>query len=117
MTEWPTSSAEQFGTLDSLYPGRIDLGVGRSSGSVSDRVALALRSTPETRERFPSDLRDMQSMFHTYVPGQAVHAIPGAGQNVPVWLLGSSTFTAQQAAVLGLPLAFATHIGPDSLDA
>ncbi len=113
----PLVVAEQFGTLDSLYPGRIDLGVGRSSGSVSDGITHALRSTPEARERFPSDLREVKSLFRKYTPDQAIRAVPGAGLDVPIWLLGSSTFSAQQAATLGLPFAFATHIGPDALGA
>lgn len=113
----PLVVAEQFGTLDLLYPGRIDLGIGRSSGSVSDAITRALRSTPEARERFPSDVRELQSLFGKCTPDQAIQAVPGAGQDVPIWLLGSSTFSAQQAATLGLPFAFATHIGPDSLGA
>src|SRR5258706_2311267 len=113
----PLVVAEQFGTLDSLYPGRIDLGVGRSSGSVSDGITHALRSTPEARERFPSDLREVKSLFRKYTPDQAIRAVPGAGLDVPIWLLGPSTFSAQQAATLGLPFAFATHIGPDALGA
>jgi luciferase family oxidoreductase group 1 len=113
----PLVVAEQFGTLESLYPGRIDLGVGRSSGTVSDDVTRALRATPEARERFPSDLREMQLLFRDRTAEQMVRAVPGAGLNVPIWLLGSSTFSAQQAAMLGLPFAFAMHIGGDSLDA
>jgi luciferase family oxidoreductase group 1 len=111
----PLVVAEQFGTLESLYPGRIDLGVGRSSGSVSDSVTRALRTTPEARERFPSDLREMQSLFRKCAPDQTVHAVPGAGLDVPIWLLGSSTFSAQQAAMLGLPFAFLFTYFPQPL--
>jgi luciferase family oxidoreductase group 1 len=106
---------EQFGTLESLYPGRIDLGVGRSSGSVGESVARALRSTSETRERFPDDLREMQSLFRPFTPDQALRAVPGAGLEVPIWVLGSSTFSAREAAMLGLPFAFGSHVNPDSL--
>jgi luciferase family oxidoreductase group 1 len=107
--------AEQFGTLESLYPGRIDLGVGRASGS-TDAVTKALRSTQEARERFPDDLRELQSFFREPEAGNNVRAIPGAGLDVPIWVLASSPYSAQQAAALGLPLTFATHIGPDARD-
>ncbi|HEY4352919.1 MAG TPA: LLM class flavin-dependent oxidoreductase [Paraburkholderia sp.] len=112
----PFVIAEQFGTLESLYPGRIDLGVGRASGS-ADEVAKVLRSTPEARERFPDDLRDLQSFFREPEPESKVRAVPGAGLDVPIWVLASSPYSAQEAARLGLPLAFATHIGPDARDA
>jgi luciferase family oxidoreductase group 1 len=113
----PFVVAEQYGTLESLYPGRIDLGIGRASGSIGDEVAKALRSTQEARERFPGDLRELQSLFRRPLPGQTLHAVPGAGLDVPIWVLASSTYSAQQAAQLGLPLAFASHIGADTRDA
>ncbi|HVE09968.1 MAG TPA: LLM class flavin-dependent oxidoreductase [Paraburkholderia sp.] len=113
----PLAVAEQFGTLESLHPGRIDLGVGRASGCDNDEVALALGSTPQTRERFPDDLRALLSFFRATPPEQKVHAIPGAGLDVPVWVLASSTYSAEQAAQLGLPLAFASHIGAAVRDA
>jgi luciferase family oxidoreductase group 1 len=113
----PLVIAEQFGTLESLYPGRIDLGVGRASGSVHDDVAKMLRSTQEARERFPQDLRELQALFREPEPGKPVCAVPGAGLDVPLWVLASSPFSAQQGAQLGLPLAFATHIGADARDA
>jgi luciferase family oxidoreductase group 1 len=114
----PLVIAEQFGTLASFYPGRIDLGMGRASGSTSDDGILrALRWTQDARDRFPIDLREVQSLFREPAPDQVVQAVPGAGLDVPIWLLGSSTFSAQQAGTLGLPFAFATHIGPDSLGA
>ena len=111
----PFMVAEQFGTLESLYPGRIDLGVGRASGS-ADAVTKALRSSQEARERFPDDLRELQSFFREPEPGNNLRAVPGAGLDVPIWVLASSPYSAQQAAALGLPLAFATHIGPDARD-
>jgi luciferase family oxidoreductase group 1 len=113
----PLVIAEQFGTLESLYPGRIDLGVGRASGSANDDVAKVLRSTQQARERFPDDLRELQSLFREPEPAHTVRAVPGAGLDVPIWVLASSPFSAQQGAQLGLPLAFATHIGPDARDA
>ncbi|APR38921.1 LLM class flavin-dependent oxidoreductase [Paraburkholderia sp. SOS3] len=112
----PFVIAEQFGTLESLYPGRIDLGVGRASGS-ADEVAKVLRSTQEARERFPDDLRELQSFFREPEPESKVRAVPGAGLDVPIWVLASSPYSAQQGARLGLPLAFATHIGADARDA
>jgi luciferase family oxidoreductase group 1 len=111
----PFMVAEQFGTLESLYPGRIDLGVGRASGS-ADEVEKALRSTQQARERFPDDLLELQSFFREPEPGNKVRAVPGAGLDVPIWVLASSPYSAQQAARLGLPLAFATYIGPDARD-
>ncbi len=110
----PLVIAEQFGTLESLYPGRIDLGLGRAPGS--DRVTMqALRRNPMSAENFPHDVQELQAYFRDAVPGQAVHAVPGTGLHVPLWLLGSSTFSAQLAAALGLPFAFASHFAPDQL--
>lgn len=110
----PLAIAEQFGTLDALYPGRIDLGLGRASGS-DQRVAQALRrkldSDPNT---FPQDVLELQSLIVD--DGQTgVHAIPGAGAAVELWILGSSTYGAQVAAGLGLPYAFASHFAPAAL--
>jgi luciferase family oxidoreductase group 1 len=109
----PLVIAEQFGTLESLYPGRIDLGLGRAPGT-DQRTARALRRTLEGGggDAFPQDVMELQSYFAPVQPGQAVRAVPGAGLNVPIWLLGSSLFSAQLAAALGLPFAFASHFAP-----
>ena len=112
----PLVIAEQFGTLASLYPDRIDLGLGRAAGG-HDGVLRALRVGPAARDRFPSDVRELQFFFREPTPDQKIHAVPGAGLSVPIWLLGSSTFSAEQAGALGLPFAFATHIGPDAVGA
>ena len=106
----PLVVAEQFGTLESLFPGRIDLGLGRAPGS--DQVtALALRRNDNV-DSFPQDVVELLGYFREPVPGQRVKAVPGAGLNVPVWILGSSLFGAQLAAELGLPYAFASHFAP-----
>jgi luciferase family oxidoreductase group 1 len=112
----PLVIAEQFGTLASLYPGRIDLGVGRAPGS--DQItAHALRRTLQGDiDRFPQDVVELMGYFRPAVPGQAVRAVPGAGLDVPVWILGSSLFGAQLAAVLGLPFAFASHFAPAEME-
>ena len=111
----PLIIAEQFGTLESLYPGRIDLGLGRAPGT-DHRTAHALRRQRVGSDRdFPQDVVELQAYFRTAAPLQAVRAIPGAGLQVPVWLLGSSLFSAQLAAMLGLPYAFASHFAPDQL--
>jgi luciferase family oxidoreductase group 1 len=108
----PLLIAEQFGTLESLYPGRIDLALGRAPGT--DRVTMAaLRRSDSSADTFPQDVLELQSYFRAPEPGQAVRAIPGAGLDVPIWLLGSSMFSAQLAAELGLPFAFASHFAPD----
>jgi luciferase family oxidoreductase group 1 len=111
----PLVIAEQFGTLESLYPGRIDLGLGRAPGT--DMVTTrALRRDPMAgAEHFPQDVMELQGYFRPAVQGQAVRAVPGAGLRVPIWLLGSSLYSAQLAAHLGLPFAFASHFAPDSL--
>jgi luciferase family oxidoreductase group 1 len=110
----PLVIAEQFGTLESLYPGRIDLGVGRAPGT--DLQGLqALRRDPARAEEFPQDVQELQAFLAPAQPGQVIQAVPGAGLNVPVWILGSSTFGAQLAAHLGLPYAFASHFAPDAL--
>ncbi|KAB7619640.1 LLM class flavin-dependent oxidoreductase [Alkalilimnicola sp. S0819] len=110
----PLVVAEQFGTLESLYPGRIDLGLGRAPGT-DQRTARALRRYFEAAEQFPQDLAELQGYFQQAKPGQAVQAVPGAGLRVPIWLLGSSLFSAQLAALRGLPFAFASHFAPDQL--
>jgi luciferase family oxidoreductase group 1 len=110
----PLVIAEQFGTLESLYPGRIDLGLGRAPGTDS-RTAMALRRDLVTAgDRFPDDVIELQSYFAPAQPGR-IRAVPGAGLDVPIWLLGSSLFSAQLAAQLGLPFAFASHFAPDYL--
>src|ERR1700693_4186890 len=111
----PLVIAEQFGALESLYPGRIDLGLGRAPGT-DQRTARALRRDMiDSSDRFPQDVIELLSYFKAVAPGQAVRAYPGAGLNVPVWILGSSLFGAQLAAALGLPFAFASHFAPDHL--
>jgi luciferase family oxidoreductase group 1 len=111
----PLVIAEQFGTLASLYPGRIDLGLGRAPGT-DPVTARALRRTLESSpDSFPQDVVELQSYFQPATPHQTVRAVPGAGLNVPIWLLGSSLFSAQLAAALGLPFAFASHFAPDHM--
>ena len=113
----PLVIAEQFGTLAALYPGRIDLGVGRAPGT-DQRTALALRRTLEGDiENFPNDVVELIALLGDSQPGQPVRAIPGSGSHVPVWMLGSSLYGAQLAAALGLPYAFASHFAPDQLEA
>ena len=111
----PLVIAEQFGTLESLYPGRIDLGLGRAPGT--DRMTThALRRTLASSDNdFPQDVVELQSYFRGAAPQQVVYAVPGVGLDVPLWLLGSSLFSAQLAAHLGLPYAFASHFAPDYL--
>jgi luciferase family oxidoreductase group 1 len=109
----PLMVAEQFGTLASLYPGRIDLGLGRAPGT-DQRTSRALRRDMlGTAEAFPQDVLELQFYFREAEPNQPVRAVPGAGLNVPIWLLGSSLFSAELAARLGLPFAFASHFAPD----
>jgi luciferase family oxidoreductase group 1 len=111
----PLVIAEQFGTLESMYPGRIDLGLGRAPGT-DLLTARALRRAPiGNADSFPQDVLELQAYFHPARPGQAIRAVPGAGLHVPIWLLGSSLFSAQLAAKLGLPFAFASHFAPDHL--
>ncbi|GGE65692.1 hypothetical protein GCM10011533_17560 [Streptosporangium jomthongense] len=107
----PLVIAEQFGTLESLYPGRIDLGLGRAPGT-DPITARALRRDGLGAEQFPEDVARLQSLLGPLQPGQAVKAIPGAGTRVPLWLLGSSLYSAQLAAMRGLPYAFAGHFAP-----
>jgi luciferase family oxidoreductase group 1 len=111
----PLVIAEQFGTLASLYPGRIDLGVGRAPGS--DQLTVrALRRGPLAAESFPADVVELMDYFRSPDGGRLVRAVPGAGLDVPVWILGSSLFGAQLAAELGLPYAFASHFAPAALE-
>ncbi|WP_203298886.1 LLM class flavin-dependent oxidoreductase [Marinobacter sediminum] len=107
----PLVIAEQFGTLESLYPGRIDLGLGRAPGT-DPVTARALRRDGLGAEQFPEDVARLQELLGPLHPGQAVKAIPGAGTKVPIWLLGSSLYSAQLAAMRGLPYAFAGHFAP-----
>ncbi|MFD2092010.1 LLM class flavin-dependent oxidoreductase [Blastococcus deserti] len=111
----PLTVAEQFGTLEAMYPGRIDLGLGRAPGS-DQNTMYALRRDPNSADRFPQDVLELQGYLtgQTRVPG--VDAIPGKGSNVPLYILGSSMFGATLAAALGLPYAFASHFAPQMLE-
>jgi luciferase family oxidoreductase group 1 len=107
----PLVIAEQFGTLASLFPGRIDLGLGRAPGS--DQLTIrALRRYHSAADSFPNDVAELMYYFRPVEPGQAVQAVPGAGLEVPIWILGSSLYGAQLAAAMGLPFAFASHFAP-----
>jgi luciferase family oxidoreductase group 1 len=110
----PLVIAEQFGTLETLYPSRIDLGLGRAPGT-DQRTLLALRRDPSAADTFPQDVLELQALLGPLQPGQLVQAVPGTGLNVPIWILGSSLFGAQLAAMLGLPYAFASHFAPAAL--
>ncbi len=111
----PLVIAEQFGTLASLYPDRIDLGLGRAPGT--DQIAMrALRRDPQAAEHFVDDVRELQALFAPAQPGQRIRAVPGEGIDVPLWILGSSLYGAQVAAHFGLPYSFASHFAPDALD-
>lgn len=110
----PYIIAEQFGTLERLYPGRIDLGLGRAPGT--DQLTLrALRRAPESAENFPQDVLELQAFLAEAGPNQRIEAVPAAGTNVPLWILGSSNFGAMLGAELGLPYSFASHFAPDLL--
>jgi luciferase family oxidoreductase group 1 len=112
----PLVIAEQFGTLAALFPGRIELGLGRAPGT-DQATARALRREMDSGEdTFPQDVLELQAYFKPTQPGQKIRAIPGAGLEVPLWLLGSSLYSAQLAAMLGLPFAFASHFAPDHLE-
>ncbi len=111
----PLVIAEQFGTLESLFPGRIDLGLGRAPGTDPLTARALRRGMANSADTFPQDVMELQAYFRPAVPGQAVRAVPGAGLSVPIWLLGSSLFSAHLAAALGLPYAFASHFAPDDL--
>jgi luciferase family oxidoreductase group 1 len=110
----PIIIAEQFGTLATLFPGRIDLGLGRAPGT--DQLTVrALRRSLDNSDNFPQDVLELQAYFAPVEPGQRLQAVPAAGTQVPMWILGSSTYGAQLAAELGLPYAFASHFAPDQL--
>ncbi|RWL82177.1 MAG: LLM class flavin-dependent oxidoreductase [Mesorhizobium sp.] len=111
----PLVIAEQFGTLAALFPGRIDLGLGRAPGT-DMLTARALRRNLESADNFPQDVVELMGYFHPAEEGQRIRAVPGEGQTVPVWILGSSLYGAQLAALLGLPYAFASHFAPAELD-
>ena len=111
----PLQVAEQFGTLAALYPGRIDLGLGRAPGT-DQATARALRRYFDGADSFPQDVVELLHYFDPATPGQPVRAVPGAGLEVPVWLLGSSLFSAKLSAALGLGFAFASHFAPDAMD-
>ena len=111
----PYVIAEQFGTLATLFPGRIDLGLGRAPGS--DQMTLrALRRDSGNSDRFPQDVLELQAFLGPVEPGQRIEAVPGSDTHVPLWILGSSLFGAQLAAELGLPFGFASHFAPQALD-
>jgi luciferase family oxidoreductase group 1 len=110
----PLVIAEQFGTLEALYPGRIDLALGRAPGT-DQRTARALRRDWSDPDQFPQDVLELQALLGPVQPGQAIVAVPGADSRVPLWILGSSLYGAQLAAALGLPYAFASHFAPDAL--
>ncbi len=107
----PLIIAEQFGTLEALYPGRIDLGLGRAPGT-DQLTTRALRRDQNAADDFPDQVQELRALLGPVAPGQRLKAIPGAGSQVPLWLLGSSTFSAGLAAMLGLPFAFAAHFAP-----
>jgi luciferase family oxidoreductase group 1 len=110
----PLVIAEQFGTLASLYGDRIDLGLGRAPGTDPETARALRRDLMSSGEEFPRDVQELQRYFEA-APGQRIRAVPGAGLKVPIWLLGSSMFGAQLAAMLGLPFSFAAHFAPDLL--
>lgn len=110
----PLAIAEQYGTLATLYPGRIDLGLGRAPGS-DQTTARAMRRDPRASDRFPDDVIELQAYLHGESKVAGVEAVPGAGTDVPLWILGSSLFGARLAAALGLPYAFASHFAPGAL--
>ena len=112
----PLLIAEQFGTLDALHPGRIDLGLGRAPGTDPLTARAMRRDLHAAAERFPEDVLELRALLGDPTPGQAIRAVPGAGSKVPLWMLGSSLYGAQLAAALGLPYAFASHFAPDALD-
>ncbi len=111
----PLVVAEQFGTLECLYPNRIDLGLGRAPGTDQRTVRALRRDRSGGADQFPRDVMELQSYFQPAQTGQAVQAVPGAGLRVPIWILGSSVSSAQLAAQLGLPYAFASHFAPGQL--
>jgi luciferase family oxidoreductase group 1 len=110
----PYVIAEQFGTLERLFPGRVDLGLGRAPGTDGSTLR-ALRRTPDAAEHFPQDVLELQSWLAPVAPGQRIVAVPAAGTEIPLWILGSSHFGAMMAAEFGLPYAFASHFAPADL--
>ena len=111
----PLIVAEQFGTLAALYPGRIDLGLGRAPGADQFTMHALRRNLHAAGDDFPQDVLELMAYFRPAEPGQRIQAVPGAGLDVPIWILGSSLFGAQLAAALGLPYAFASHFAPAEL--
>lgn len=111
----PYIIAEQFGTLNAMFPGRIDLGLGRAPGTDQATAQALRRDLNASADRFPNDVQELQHWFREPEPGQRIVAFPGAGEQVPIWLLGSSLFSAQLAAHLGLPFAFASHFAPEHM--
>ena len=111
----PLVIAEQFGTLESLFPGRIDLGLGRAPGTDQTTMRALRRNLDADVDQFPQDVVELMNYFQPTQAGQTVHAVPGAGLNIPFWILGSSLFGAQLAAQLGLPFAFASHFAPQQM--
>ena len=109
----PLVIAEQFGTLESLYPGRIDLGLGRAPGTDRPATVALRRSLESNGEEFPEQLEELRFFFRRTVENQKVQAVPGAGLDIPIWLLSSSGFSAHLAGVLGLPFGFAAHFSPE----
>jgi luciferase family oxidoreductase group 1 len=112
----PLVIAEQYGTLESLYPGRIDLGLGRAPGSDAHTARALRRDFPLASEKFPQDVQELISLFAAAEDGQQLQAVPGAGLNIPIWILGSSVFGAHLAAIFGLPFAFASHFAPEMME-
>jgi len=110
----PLVIAEQFGTLELLYPHRIDLGLGRAPGT-DHQTMMALRIDPRASDNFPQDVMELRALLGPLQAGQTIQAVPGTNTKVPLWILGSSLFGAQLAAMLGLPYAFASHFAPDQL--
>jgi len=111
----PLMVAEQFGTLAALHPGRVELGLGRAPGSDQLTMRAMRRNLLADADQFPQDVVELMSYFRPVEPGQRLQAVPGAGLDVPIWILGSSLFGAQLAAYLGLPFAFASHFAPAAL--
>ncbi|MGI9170393.1 MAG: LLM class flavin-dependent oxidoreductase, partial [Caulobacteraceae bacterium] len=112
----PLMVAEQFGTLASLYPGRVDLGLGRAPGTDLATARALRRHLAGGADTFPQDVVELLRYFEPAAPGQAVRAVPGAGLDIEAWILGSSTYGAQLAAMLGLPYAFASHFAPAQME-
>ena len=111
----PLVIAEQFGTLESLYPGRIDLGLGRAPGTDQATMRVLRRNLDSAAEDFPQKLEELRDFLKPLSPGQRVRAVPGSGLNIPIWLLGSGGFSAELAGRLGLPFASAGHFSPDNV--